>query len=106
MPPSPKRAEVLGREEREGGDRAERAGAPDGATCEPAAWAASSSTGTPSASISAIGATLPNRCTAITAFVFGVSAACTVSAVTQYVSGSMSQKTGVAPVAGIASAEA
>ena len=34
---------------------------------EPAACAASSSTGTPSASISATGATLPNRCTAITA---------------------------------------
>ena len=50
---------------------------------EPAAWAASSSTGTPSASISATGATLPNRCTAITAFVRGVSAARTVSAVTQ-----------------------
>ena len=66
---------------------------------EPAACAASSSTGTPSASISATGAMLPNRCTAITAFVRGVSAARTVSAVTQYVSGSMSQKTGIAPVA-------
>ena len=50
---------------------------------EPAACAASSSTGTPSASISAIGATLPNRCTAMTAFVRGVSAALTVSGVTQ-----------------------
>ena len=50
---------------------------------EPAACAASSSTGTPSASISATGARLPNRCTAITAFVRGVSAARTVSAVTQ-----------------------
>ena len=71
---------------------------------DPAACAASSSTGTPSASISATGATFPNRCTAITAFVRGVSAARTVSAVTQNVSGSMSQKTGVAPVGGIASA--
>ena len=76
------------------------------AASEPAACAASSTTGTPSASISAIGATLPNRCTAMTAFVRGVSAARTVSAVTQHVSGSTSQKTGRAPVCGIASAEA
>ena len=73
---------------------------------EPAAWAASSSTGTPSASISAIGATLPKRWTAMTALVRGVSAAFTVSGVTHMVSGSTSQKTGVAPVGGIASAEA
>src|SRR5881628_3609697 len=73
---------------------------------EPAAWAASSSTGTPSASISATGATLPNRWTAMTALVLGVSAAFTVSAVTHIVSGSTSQKTGTAPVGGIASAEA
>jgi hypothetical protein len=72
----------------------------------PAAWAASSSTGTPSASISATGAALPNRCTAMTAFVRGVSAARTVSAVRQNVSGSTSQNTGVAPVGGIASADA
>ncbi len=50
---------------------------------EPAAWAASSSTGTPSASISARGARLPNRWTAMTAFVRGVSTARTVSAVMQ-----------------------
>ena len=73
---------------------------------EPAACAASSSTGTPSASISATGATLPNRCTAITAFVRGVSAARTLSAVTQNVCGSTSQNTGRAPVSGIASADA
>ena len=73
---------------------------------EPAACAASSTTGTPSASISAIGATLPNRWTAMTAFVRGVSAARTVSAVTSTSSGSTSQKTGRAPVSGIASAEA
>ena len=73
---------------------------------EPAACAASSSTGTPSASISATGATLPNRWTATTAFVRGVSAARTVSAVTQNVSGSTSQNTGRAPVSGIASADA
>ncbi len=72
----------------------------------PAACAASSSTGTPSASISATGARLPNRCTATTALVAGVSAAATVSAVTQYVSGSTSQKTGRAPVGGTASAVA
>ena len=71
---------------------------------DPAACAASSITGTPSASISATGQTLPKRWTAITAFVRGVSAALTVSAVTQNVSGSTSQKTGPAPVGGIASA--
>jgi hypothetical protein len=73
---------------------------------EPAACAASSTTGTPSASISAIGATLPKRCTTMTAFVRGVSAALTVAGVAQKVSGSTSQKTGRAPVGGIASAEA
>ena len=40
----------------------------------------------------------------MTALVLGVSAARTVSGVTQNVSRSMSQKTGVAPVGGIASA--
>ena len=40
----------------------------------------------------------------MTAFVVGVSAALTVAAVTVLVSGSMSQKTGRAPVGGIASA--
>ncbi len=74
------------------------------AASEPAACAASSSTGTPSASIAATGATLPNRCTAMTAFVAGVSAARTVSGVTHPVAGSTSQKTGRAPVGGIASA--
>jgi hypothetical protein len=73
---------------------------------EPAAWAASSTTGTPSAAISATGATFPKRCTAITALVRGVSARRTVSAVTQNVSGSTSQNTGRAPVGGMASAEA
>ena len=73
---------------------------------EPIACAASSSTGTPSASISATGATLPNRWTATTAFVRSVSAARTVSGVTQNVSGSTSQNTGLAPVSGIASADA
>ena len=42
----------------------------------------------------------------MTAFVRGLSTALTVSGVTQYVWGSMSQNTGVAPVGGIASAEA
>ena len=40
----------------------------------------------------------------MTAFVLGVSTAFTVSAVTHIVSGSTSQKTGTAPVGGIASA--
>src|SRR5690348_11015400 len=75
---------------------------PDGVVV-PIAWAASPSTGTPSPSISAIGGTFPNRSTAITALVRGVSAALTVSAVTQKVSRSMSQNTGRAPVGGIAS---
>ena len=73
---------------------------------EPTACAASSTTGTPSASIARTGATLPKRSTAITAFVRGVSAAFTVSGVAQYVSGSTSQNTGRAPVGGTASAEA
>ena len=91
-------AEVLGGKEaeRRGAGRA-RPGRP-AALRVPAACAASSSTGTPSASISATGARLPNRCTATTAFVAGVSAAATVCAVTQYVSGSTSQNTGRAPV--------
>ena len=42
----------------------------------------------------------------MTAFVRGVSAAFTVSGVTQNVSGSTSQNTGRAPVGGIASADA
>src|SRR3954463_8558258 len=76
------------------------------AALEPSDCAASSITGTPSASISPTGATLPNRCTAMTAFVAGVIAALTVSAVTVNVCGSMSQNTGRAPVGGIASADA
>ena len=100
------RAEVLGREEGERRGGAERARAAAVGGRDPGAWAASSSTGTPSAAISATGATLPNRWTAITTFVFGVSAARTVSGVTQKVAGSMSQKTGLAPVSAIASAEA
>ena len=42
----------------------------------------------------------------MTARVFGVSAARTVSGVTQNVRGSMSQKTGLAPISAIASADA
>ena len=42
----------------------------------------------------------------MTAFVRGVITALTVSGVTQNVSGSTSQNTGVAPVGGIASADA
>ena len=58
------------------------------------------------AELSRIGATLPNRCTAMIAFVRGVRAARTVSAVTQNVCGSTSQKTGTAPALTVASAVA
>ena len=98
--------EVLGGKEAERRGAAERARRGRRGERVPAACAASSSTGTPSASIAATGARLPNRCTATTAFVAGVSAAATVSALMQYVSGSTSQKTGRAPVAGTASAVA
>ena len=79
-------AEVLGGEEGEAGHGRRAHPAWPAAVREPAACAASSTTGTPSASISRTGATLPNRCTAMTAFVAGVRAARTVSAVTQNVS--------------------
>jgi hypothetical protein len=49
---------------------------------------------------------LPNRWTGTIALVRGVIAAFTVSAVTQKVSGSMSQNTGVAPATIAASAVA
>ncbi len=72
---------------------------------EPAAWAASSTTGIPSsASTSRIGGTLPNRSTRTAAFVAGVSAARTVSTVTTDVAGSTSQNTGRAPASAIATA--
>src|SRR4051794_34762162 len=102
-PPSPKQPRFFDGENENGAAVPSAPGRPS-AERAPAACAASSSTGTPSASISLTGATLPNRSTAITALVREVSAARTVSAVTQNVSGSTSQKTGVAPVAGIASA--
>ena len=100
--------EVLGREEAEGRDvaqccrracrrdaRRRPARRPRGSRCR----------GPPSSSrSSAIGATRPNRSTAITARVAGVRTRSTVSAVMQNVSGSTSQKTGRAPVCGIASA--
>jgi len=82
MPPSPKQPRFLEGKNENVAAVASPPGRPSG-DLEPAAWAASSSTGTPSASISATGATLPNRCTAITAFVRGVSAARTVPGVTQ-----------------------
>ena len=102
-PPSPKQPRFLDGKKLNVAMLPSAPGRPAGET-EPAACAASSTTGIPSASISAIGATLPNRWTAITALVRGVIAACTVSRVTQNVSGSTSQKTGRAPVGGIASA--
>ena len=83
MPPSPKAPRFFEGKNENVAAVPSAPGRPPPAASEPAAWAASSSTGTPSASISATGATLPNRCTAITAFVRGVSAARTVSAVTQ-----------------------
>ena len=82
MPPSPKQPRFLEGKKENVAAFPSAPGRPAGET-EPAACAASSSTGTPSASISATGAGLPNRCTAITAFVRGASAALTVSAVTQ-----------------------
>ena len=82
MPPSPKHPRFLEGKKENVAAVPSAPGRPAIET-EPAACAASSSTGTPSASISATGATLPNRCTAITAFVRGVRAARTVSAVTQ-----------------------
>src|SRR5204863_6706113 len=102
-PPSPKQPRFFDGKKLNVAIDPSEPGRPSGPT-EPAAWAACSSTGTPSASISATGATLPNRWTAMTAFVAGVSAARTVSAVTQNVAGSTSQKTGRAPVGGIGSA--
>ena len=72
-------AEVLRREEREGRRRAERAGAASVARSSRPPARRPRATGTPSASISSTGATLPNRWTATTAFVRGVSAARTVS---------------------------
>ena len=102
-PPSPKQPRFLEGKKLNVAAVPSAPGRPSGVV-EPADCAASSSTGTPSASISATGATLPNRCTAMTAFVCGVSAAFTVSAVTHIVSGSTSQNTGRAPVGGIASA--
>ena len=72
----------------------------------PAAWAASSSTGTPSSRSSGTGATLPNRWTGTSAAVRSPSSGRAVSAVTHQVSGSTSQKTGAAPAFTIASAVA
>ena len=83
MPPSPKQPRFFDGKNENVAATPTRRGARRLRPSEPAAWAASSSTGTPSASISATGAALPNRCTASTAFVRGVSAARTVSAVTQ-----------------------
>ena len=104
-PPSPRQGRFL-----EGKKEKVAASASDPAFCPPsvapAAWAASSSTGTPSSRSSGMGATLPNRCTGTIALVRGVSAARTVSAVTQAVSGSTSQNTGTAPMSAAASAVA
>ncbi len=102
-PPSPKPPRFLDGKKLKVAALPSAPGRPSGPR-EPRAWAASSSTGTPSAAISATGATFPNRCTTITALVRGVSAARTVSGVTQKDSGSMSQNTGRAPVGGTASA--
>ena len=73
----------------------------------PADCAASSITGTPSASISAIGATLPNRWTAITALVFGVITARTrLRRSARRSRGRCRRRPGVAPSSAIGSAEA
>ncbi len=87
-------AEVLRREERERRHRAERAGAAAAGTSSrrPARRPRPRARRAPRSRPPA--ATLPNRWTTITAFVRGVSAARTVSAVTQNVSGSTSQNIG------------
>ena len=104
-PPSPKPGRFLeGKNDSVAAAPKDPARAPS--RVEPAAWAESTSTGTPSSSISGVGATFPNRSTATTARVRAVSAARTVSGVTQNVSGSTSQNTGRAPVGGTASAVA
>ncbi len=72
----------------------------------PNACAASSITGRPSAAISASGAGRPNRWTGMIARVLAVIRAATSSGSRFRVAGSMSAKTGVAPLRAIASAVA
>ena len=104
-PPSPRQGRFLeGKNEKVAASPSAPALRPPSSA--PAAWAASSRTGTPSSRSSGTGATLPNRCTGTIALVLGVRAAFTVSAVTQKVSRSMSQKTGLAPITSAASAVA
>ena len=93
-PPSPNAPRFFDGKNENVATRAERAGAAGRRRASRRPARRPRRTGTPSASISATGATLPNRCTTTTAFVRGVSAARTVSGVTQNVSGSTSQKTG------------
>ena len=76
-PPSPRHREVLGGKEREVAAVSTVPARPE-LLVVPSAWAASSRTGTRSASISATGDRFPNRSSATTAFVRGVSAALTV----------------------------
>ena len=72
----------------------------------PNAWAASSMIGTPIAASASRSAGRPNRCTGMIARVRSVTFAATSSGSTLSVTGSMSAKTGVAPVRMIASAVA
>ena len=72
----------------------------------PKACAASSMIGRSSARSSATGAGRPNRCTGMSAFVLGVILRATSSGSRFSVAGSMSAKTGVAPMRAIASAVA
>ena len=74
--------------------------------CEPNACAASSTSGSPKARSSSIGAGRPNRCTGMIAFVRSVIARSTSAGSRFSVAGSMSTKTGVAPRRAIASAVA
>ena len=81
-PPSPRQGRFFeGKKEKVAASPSAPAAFPSSSA--PAACAASSSTGRPSSRSSGTGATLPNRCTGTIAFVRGVSAAFTVSAVTQ-----------------------
>ena len=99
-PPSPSAKRFLV------GKKLKVAATPEPTPGEPKACAASSITGGPSSASSATGAGRPNRCTARIARVAGVSRAATSSGSRLSVSGSMSAKTGVAPLRAIASAVA
>jgi hypothetical protein len=101
MPPSPKPPRfLLGKNEKQPISPIEPAFRRC-ASNAPMACAASSITGMPrsraAASIGSMSATLPYKCTGISAFVLAVIAATAADASMLYVTGSMSTNTGVAP---------